>query len=268
MYFHSNMKLLRHRRGRTQEEVSNFLEMKRSTYSGYENGVAEPGLDLLIKLSEYYRVALDTMVKIDLNSLSESQLSQLEDGFDVYVKGSNLRVLATTVDSSNRENIELISEKAKAGYKRGYADPEYIRELPVFQLPFLNPERKYRTFQISGDSMLPIPDGSYITGEFIENWDYLNSGDACIVLTKDDGLLFKVLQKDFRNKQFVLYSLNKEYDPIPVLVEDITEIWKFIHYISDEMPDPLNPDQEIYQVVANIQRDIDEIKEGIRGLNN
>lgn len=264
MYFQANMKLLRNRRGRTQEEVSNFLKMKRSTYSGYENGVAEPGLDILIRLSEYYRVALDTLVKVDLGKLSESQLSQLEDGFDVYVRGSNLRVLATTVDSANRENIELVSQRAKAGYKRGYADPEYIRELPVFQLPFLSPERKYRTFQISGDSMLPIPDGSFITGEFIENWEYLSNGDACIVLTRDDGLLFKVLHKDFRNKQFVLYSLNRDYDPIPVPVDEVSEVWKFIHYISHEMPDPLNPDQEIYKVVANIQRDVHEIKAGLK----
>src|SRR5665648_762449 len=83
---------------------------------------------------------------------------RLESGFDVFVKGSKLRVLTTTVDSTNTENIELVPEKAKAGYMRGFADPEFVRELPVFQLPFLSPERKYRTFQISGDSMSPIPD--------------------------------------------------------------------------------------------------------------
>jgi transcriptional regulator with XRE-family HTH domain len=263
MYLQSNIKLLRNRRGRTQEEVSNYLKMKRSTYSGYENGVAEPGLDILTQLSDFYGVAMDTLVKVDLTKLPDSQLRQLEDGFDVYLKGTNLRVLATTVDQHNRENIELVNEKAKAGYKRGYADPEYIRELPVFQLPFLSPERKYRSFQISGDSMLPIPDKSYVTGEFVENWDYLNNGDACIVLTKDDGLLFKILQKDFRNKQFILRSLNKQYEPIPIMVEDVSEIWKFIHYISGEIPDPLNPDQEIFKVVANIQKDVEEIKQKV-----
>jgi len=257
------MKLLRKRRGRTQEEVSNYLSMKRSTYSGYENGVAEPGFEVTIQLSDYFGVSIDTLVRVDLSILPDSQLRQLEDGFDVYLKGTHLRVLATTVDAQNRENIELVSERAKAGYKRGYADPEYIRELPLFQLPFLSPERKYRTFQISGDSMQPIPNGSYVTGEFVENWEYLNKGDACIVLTKEDGLLFKIIQKDFRNKRFVMHSLNKQYEPIPIMVEDVAEIWKFIHYISGEIPDPMNPDQEIYQVVANIQEDVMEIKKNV-----
>ena len=44
MFFSSNIKLLRKRRGRTQDEVAFTLQMKRPTLSGYENGVAQPGV--------------------------------------------------------------------------------------------------------------------------------------------------------------------------------------------------------------------------------
>jgi len=260
MFIQSNIKFLRKRKGRTQDDVSNFLGMKRSTYAGYESGVAEPGIRELNLFSDYYKISMDTLVRVDLASLSESQMRQLEDGYDVYVKGSQLRILATTVDKQNRDNIELVAEKAKAGYKRGYADPEYIRELPVFQLPFLSPERKYRTFQISGDSMKPIPDGSYVTGEFVENWEYLKDGDPCIILTKDEGLVFKLIEKDFRHHQFNLHSLNREYPSFTVPVEEITEIWKFIHYISSEMPDQLPLEHELFTVIANLKKDVEEIK--------
>jgi len=260
MFIQSNIKFLRKRRGRTQDEVSNFLGMKRSTYAGYENGVAEPGINELRLFSDYFRISMDTLVRIDLASMPESQMRQLEDGYDVYIKGSQLRILATTVDKQNKDNIELVAEKAKAGYKRGYADPEYIRELPVFQLPFLSPERKYRTFQISGDSMKPIPDGSYITGEFVENWDYLKNGDPCIILTKDEGLVFKLIEKDFRHKQFVMHSLNREYESFRVAVDEITEIWKFIHYISSEMPDKVPLEHELFAAIANLKKDVEQIK--------
>src|SRR5690606_30979450 len=126
--------------------------------------------------------------------LSESQLGELERGYDAYVKGSNLRVLATTVNNGNRENIELVAEKAKAGYTTGYADPEYISELPVFSLPFLSDKRKYRTCQLKGDSMLPIPDGSWVTGEFLQYWTGIMSGKAYIVFTLNDGIVFKILE--------------------------------------------------------------------------
>lgn len=260
MFIQSNIKFLRKRRGRTQDEVSNFLGMKRSTYAGYENGVAEPGINELRLFSDYFRISMDTLVRIDLASMTESQMRQLEDGFDVYIKGSQLRILATTVDKMNRDNIELVTVKAKAGYKRGYSDPEYIRELPVFQLPFLSPERKYRTFQISGDSMKPIPDQSYVTGEFVENWEYLKNGDPCIILTKDEGLVFKLIEKDFRHKQFILHSLNREYQSFVVAIEEITEIWKFIHYISSEMPEKVPVEHELFAAIANLKKEVEEIK--------
>jgi transcriptional regulator with XRE-family HTH domain len=114
MYFASNIKFLRKRRGRTQDDVASALQMKRPTLSGYENGVAQPGIDALVAFSGYYNLSLDTMLKVDLTRLSESQLGELERGYDAYVRGSNLRVLTTTVTPDNRENIELVSEKAKA----------------------------------------------------------------------------------------------------------------------------------------------------------
>ena len=163
-YFASNIKLLRKRRGRTQDDVAFALKMKRPTLSGYENGVAEPGIETLVLFSDYFKIAVDTLIRTDLSKLPESQLSQLERGFDTLIRGSSLRVLATTVTPNEEENIELVSEKAKAGYRTGFADPEYIRILPAFHLPFLSKQKKYRTFQIVGDSMLPIPDGAWVTG--------------------------------------------------------------------------------------------------------
>ncbi|PJF33754.1 MAG: DNA-binding protein, partial [Phototrophicales bacterium] len=156
----------------------------------------------------------------------------------VYIRGTNLRVLATTVDSDNEENIELVSEKAKAGYASGFADPEYIKVLPAFKLPFLSREKKYRTFQISGDSMLPIPDKSWVTGEFTEDWRHIKDGTPCIILTLDEGIVFKVVENKIdTDGQFILHSLNTLYDPYPIDVKDIREVWKFVHYISSEMPD-------------------------------
>ena len=167
MYFNSNIRFLRNRKKLTQDQLSAALEIKRSTLNNYENGISGPSIPTLILLSDYFHIAIDTLLRVDLSKLRESQLYELEHGQDVFLKGSNIRILATTVDRQNCENIELVPEKAKAGYTNGFADPEYMSELPVFQLPFLSAERKYRTFQISGDSMLPIPDGAWVTGKFV-----------------------------------------------------------------------------------------------------
>src|SRR5450759_1067122 len=117
MIFASNIKLLRKRHKRTQDDVANALHMKRSTVSGYENEVAQPGIDILIAFSKFYNIAIDTLVKEDLSLLSENQLAQVELGFDTFINGGELRVHATSVDADNNENIELVNYKASAGYR-------------------------------------------------------------------------------------------------------------------------------------------------------
>jgi transcriptional regulator with XRE-family HTH domain len=264
MYFATNIKFLRKRRGRTQDDVASALQMKRPTLSGYENGVAQPGIEALVSFSGYYNISLDTMLKIDLTQLSESQLGELERGYDAYVKGSNLRVLTTTVTPDNRENIELVNEKASAGYTTGYADPEFIGDLPLFNLPFLSRNRKYRTFQLKGDSMLPIPDKSWVTGEFLQDWHDIKSGKAYIILTIGDGIVFKVVENSIeKNGMLVLYSLNPLYEPYEVHINDVREIWRFVHYISDELPEPVLPEKQLLRTVATMKQDLYQLKKSI-----
>lgn len=259
--FASNIKLLRKRRGRTQDDVAFALDMKRSTLSGYENEVAQPGIEALLQLSNYYGVSVDTLLKIDLSGLRESELSQLEKGYDIFITGSKIRVLATTVDSGNNENVELVNQKASAGYRTGFADPEYIKVLPTFHMPFLSKEKKYRTFQINGDSMLPIPDGSWVTGEFVQNWNLIRDGQPYIILTLNDGIVFKVVFNLIRTEsRLSLHSLNPLYEPYDVEIKDVREVWKFVHYISSAMPEPNLPKEDLTATVAALKKDMEKLK--------
>ena len=266
MYFDSNIKLLRKRKKLTQDEVAEQLKMKRSTLSGYENRVAQPGLDILLLFSAYYKISVDTILKVDLGKLSETQLRQLEHGEDVFLKGGNLRVLASTVNADNQENIELVPVKAQAGYSNGFSDPEYIRELQVFQLPFLSEEKKYRTFQLQGDSMLPIPEKAWVTGEFVLDWKALKTGEACVVLTLDNGIVFKIFENRIDTEgKVILYSLNPLYEPYEIHVNEIREIWKFVHFISHEIPEPVIPENQLVRTVAGLKQDLDRIKLNMTG---
>ena len=264
MYFDSNIKFLRNRKKLTQDQLAITLDIKRSTLNNYENGISGPSIQSLIILSDYFHVAIDTLLRVDLARLRESQLFELEHGQDVFLKGSNLRVMATTVDRMNRDNIELVSEKAKAGYTNGFSDPEYISELPVFQLPFLSVERKYRTFQISGDSMLPIPDGAWVTGEFVQDWNEIKTGDFYVVLTLSEGLVFKQLKNELAERGcFQLISLNTAYHPYELAATEIREIWKFVHYISREVAELPLTDNQIGQQLKLLANEIRELKQRV-----
>jgi len=191
MVIGQNLKLLRKRKGYSQEEVAKTLGLTRSSYSGYENNVAEPSLESILSFSKFYKVSVDELLKNEFEKYSEQDWGRLDKGLSVDVKGQKLRVLTTMVDSNNDEVIEMIPVKASAGYTTGYADPDYLKVLPTFNLPFLSKDRKYRSFPIKGDSMPPVVEGSYVVAEFIQNWMSIRNNTPCIVVTKNDGIVLR-----------------------------------------------------------------------------
>ena len=261
MHLSLNLKLLRKRLDLTQEEMAQKTGISRSKLNAYENEHTEPSLDGLLHLSSFYKINVDTLLKVDLSGLSESQLNELENGYDTYIKGSKIRVLASTVNNENLENIELVPVKAKAGYVSGYNDPEFISKLPTFQLPFLSQDRKYRTFQISGDSMLPIKDKSYVVGEFVQNWNDIKDGNAYIVITSEEGVVFKIVFNQIKkNHTLLMHSLNSLYQDYEVKINDVKEVWKFVTYFSTEMPEPEVTKENLKSALDDLDRRINKLR--------
>jgi len=235
MIFQQNLKLLRERIGYSQEKLSTEMAMTRSALSNYENGFSEPNMGTLLKVSDYFKIPVDTLLRKSLSKLSEKSLADLEQGGALDITGSKLRVLTTVVNEKQKENIELVPIKAKAGYLNGYADPEYIKELPRFYLPFLDRHKKYRAFQIEGDSMPPVPDKGYFIGEYVQNWQDVKDGRPYLFVVKDEAAIFKIaFNKVKAEKHFLLCSTNTFYQPIKVDIRNVVEIWKFAAYISHE----------------------------------
>ncbi len=226
MHFSENLKFLRKRRGKSQMNLAAELELTRTTLSGYEKNV-QPPFRTLIRISDYFNISLDALIKYKLEALSDFQLSQIEKGFDVDITGNKLRLLTISVDNEGKENIEMVPVKAQAGYTNSYGDLDFIAGLPKFKLPFLPGEKTYRAFQIQGDSMLPVKEGSWVTCSFVENWNHIKNGKAGIVVTKDDGIVFKLLYNRLDKGNFLLVSSNRAYSPYEIAVSQILEIWQF-----------------------------------------
>ena len=261
IFLASNIKLLRKRRKRTQDDVATVIGIKRVTYTGIELGNSFPSIEVLLKLSDYFGISVDSLLRTDLSMLSGYQLSELERGNDVFIRGTNLRVLATTTDDDDDENIELVPEKAKAGYTTGFADPEYISELPRFQLPFLSKAKKYRAFQIKGDSMLHIREGSWIVCEFVQDWHSIISGKPYILLTYNEGVVFKIVDNLIQDEALLrLYSLNPFYEPYDVKINDVREVWSFVNFISDDIPEYEDTNSDLEKKVDELSKDLELIK--------
>lgn len=209
----------------SQERFAEELKWTRSIVGSYEEGRSEPPIDRLIDLSNYFNIPIDILIKNDLRAAKDTSF------IDV---GSKRVLFPVTVNEDNEDLIEIIPTQASAGYLEGYADPEYIEQLQKIKLPFL-PTGTHRAFPIKGDSMLPVKDGAYIIAKYVEHLEDVKSGRTYIVLTKNDGLVYKRLYntKDYDNT-FLLSSDNKAYEPYFVSKEEVLELWEFTCAINTQ----------------------------------
>lgn len=265
-YWASNLKYLRNRKGLNQEEFAGELNISRSKLNAHENGqTVNPPVEELFRFSDYFRISIDALLRTDLSTLKEEQLIELQSASNDFISGKKLKVLATTVDADDREQIEFVPHKARAGYLAGFADPEFISQLPVFHLPHLPKDKKFRMFPTTGDSMYPIPENSLVIGNYVEDWYHIKDETPCILITKEEGIVFKIVINQIRkNRTLLLRSLNSVYEPYEVNVAAILEIWQFVNYISDSVPSQEIPLQEMSRSLYEIKNELKKLVEKSR----
>jgi len=67
-----------------------------------------------------------------------------------------------------------------------------------------------------------------VTGVFSQDWNTIRDRDACIILTTDEGVVFKVVENRIKSDgKLILHSLNLLYEPYDMPVADIREVWQF-----------------------------------------
>ncbi len=209
-----NLKYLRKLRGWTQEDFAKKLNIKRSLIGAYEEERADPRLDVLEIVADIFKLTLDELLLKDLSDTGSGS-----SGF--LAKRRQQKMM-----SADRNLIHFVPVKAAAGYLSSYADSEFIDELNTFTLPMLS-GGNYRAFEIIGDSMLPTPSGSIIVGEKVEDLEDVKNNQAYIVVSRNEGIVYKRIVKNNRTKaKITLVSDNPSYQPYQVNAEDVVELWQ------------------------------------------
>lgn len=247
-----NLRFLRLQKGWTQKELAEKLSLKQPVIGAYEEERATPPLGCLMEISDLFKISIDTLSRKDLSKLPEIKWRDTS----APVKKE---VLAITVNSEDKENIELVSQKAAAGYLNGYQDPEYIKDLPKLSLPVLPRNATYRAFEIKGDSMLPIQSGAIVFGEYVEKLPEVKNGKLYVLVTENDGIVFK---RVFMNDdKLLLVSDNREYEPYSLNAADIKEIWAVKAFFSTRFPDMDATSFSADQLAASVLELQEEIKQ-------
>lgn len=245
-----NMRYLRAQQKSSQQKVADHLLITRGRYAKYEDGATEPPIEILVRISKYYRVSIDLLVGMDVRKYSIEKMLQLPD---------NRIILPISVDEKGENKIEIIPEKAQMGYLQGYSDPEYIEKLQTISLPFLR-NGKFRAFPASGDSMPPFKNGTFIVGKYVENTNDLKSKKTYIFITQNEGVVYKRFEKK-TSKNITVSSDNPLYKPYDIKLSDLVEIWEYSCSINTAEFETETLDMiSVKEMFLSLKNEIDLIK--------
>ncbi len=240
-----NLKYLRKLRGWTQEEFSTKLKIKRSLLGAYEEDRADPRIEVLEIVCSIFKTTMDELLLKDISNAKGS--TYMERRRQLKISGDN-------------NEIQFVPVKAAAGYLSGYGDPDFIDELNTFTLPMM-PGGSYRAFEIVGDSMLPTQSGSVIVGEKLENIDDVKNSNTYIVVSKNEGIVYKRILKSNRSKgKVTLVSDNPIYEPYNLNIDQILEVWQaqmIIAKANVQQPWDVN---QLANLVNNLQEQVTTMK--------
>ncbi len=243
-----NIHFLRRKKGLSQQELADQLEIPRTTWSGYELGKVEPNITMLQKISTFFDQPIDRLLgeRIDFDDLE-------------IARDANVRVLAITMDQDDRQNIELVDSKAEAGYLDNFQDPEYISDLPKMFIPNL-PTGSYRAFEIHGDSMLPMPSGSLVISKYVESMRDVKDDKTYIIITESGGIVYKRVKNHPDQYSLTAISDNEIYPPYLITYDEIREIWRYHAHIVFSDARQQNVDW-LQETVLNMQKKLSQMEQ-------
>lgn len=116
--FSKNLKLLRENSNLKQESLANKLDISKSVLSYYENNKSEPTMSVLIKISSFFNIDIDTLVNEDLSS----------DNLSIRTKINSVLNSSNNIFINNKSTINSIFIDLER--KKNYYEYLINKEIP------------------------------------------------------------------------------------------------------------------------------------------
>lgn len=122
LVFSERLRDLRKSRGKTQQEIADMLNIRRSTYGEYERGVIVPPTDKIQMLAKYFNVTVDWLIgkeetQEDISKTLNTLLTQLKSNKQFVFHGNKMNkesrnILIKSIES-DLETMELLNRLNK-----------------------------------------------------------------------------------------------------------------------------------------------------------
>ena len=261
------IKMLRVGNDHSQLFVADILNLSRSNYSQIELGNQYPTFETLYTLSRYYSKSYDWL------------LHGFEDAIGVLLSTDELKQLigkklkqSPVLSHDKKQNIKIVG--VKNNVPNNYIDwlncPEYLHELPVFELPLtLTKKGIYRAFKTEDDGVInTIYSGDVIIGRSLNNFAEVKVNEIHVIVTKTNIILCRIYSILPFKELLVCKTddLKNEWFTLPF--DTIQEIWlaegKYSTRLEPFITDLNYNVNHLEQTLSKIEREITDLRSSIK----
>ena len=278
--FSNNLRFLRIQKGLNLDEFE-FLGIKKGTMSNYELGKTEPKFDVLLELSKFFGISVDSFLttplegnntktnSINLNgNLNGNPNGNLNSPFlqeSGKTKSTNIVSLPIPVEPDEElVSVPLVDISVAAG--TGFNNPTYMEEIDCIRFPqsMIKGNYTYLCVRIRGESMVPtLQDGGYLVVRLLERSEWENIRDGHVYVVSDNEGKAYVKRIKNRLKEYGIIICNSDnpdpmgYPSFNLKENELNSIWHAEWYISAKIP---NIHATYYNKVSELECAFDNMR--------
>ena len=248
--------------GLKQYQFAEKFGVARNTIIRYIHNERYPEPEFMVRLAD---------LSININWLLKGEGSMYLDSSDPSLMTAKTKKKLQLLNAQNtlkpfteqilqRTVIMPVAAEISAGTPMPVPDDyEFSQHIEIPRAMLHGSPDDYYVFRVNGNSMEPLPSGSYIICEYLQNWNEVKNGKTYVLVTQHDGVVYKrVFIND--NDTLLLKSDNPEYTPYTVSVNTLSEVWKALGYICFSLPEPDEMHMgKLTAMVYKMQGELDEL---------
>ena len=241
-----NIKKIRSVKRLNQQAFADIFGLSRANVGSYEEGRAEPKIDTIIKIANYFSISLELLLS---KELTVNELYR----FNIFKTDTEKEKDHTTKyeQAKNQEKeIPFVANNIDINYLANYHEEDFIAGLAHLKLP-VEAETKLRAFEHNGNEM-------QFDNHGIVHGDILVCAQANLKepgkLVKNHVYVFVTKEKIFTRrlasagKSLGLKADNQYFDPIDIDQKDILEAWEVKGIYSTNVQPPLLLEERVMEL--------------------
>lgn len=248
-----NIRKIRTVKKLSQAAFAEIFNLARPSVGAYEEERAEPKLETVIQIANYFGISIDSLLakELTINDLYNFNVHLEED----HAVSKTEEPKATPATSSIKS--VLVPGEKQFEYIVHISNRDFLSKLPKILIP-KNDDKDIRAFEQTADDMHDnfhgINLGDLVFGRKMNAPHKFKKGNVYVVVTKE-----KVIIRRAKAKKEAIEFLpdNANFDPVEVNKGEIIEAWEVIGYFSQKIEAPTL----ITERIMHLENQIDVINE-------